>query len=253
MKISLHFFLLSLVCLASIGTLLASDPPAARKLSEVVPAQDLVFQAKQYLESFGTNLTGAQQYRDGASKIKRDAHTLSAVTLMLAHDEKQNALKPNAAAIINASQELAKAKEYEAAKVAYEKLGNAVNAAPSGEQAATPQWGKVASMGQLMKQVVLLNNRLKRGLRRFDRQRDELARDAAVLAAIGQAIVYDTHEVKDPEQTDNWYQLCGEMRDIAGELNAKVHAADKAGAEAALLKLAQNCDDCHKAFRTDEK
>ncbi len=172
---------------------------------------------------------------------------------MLAHDEKQNALKPNAAAIINASQELAKAKEYDAAKVAYEKLDNAVNAAPSGDGTGTPQWGKVASMGQLMKQVVLLNNRLKRGMRRFDRQRDELARDAAVLAAIGQAIVYDTHEVKDPEQTDNWYQLCGEMRDIAGELNAKLHAADKAGAEAALLKLAQNCDDCHKAFRNDEK
>lgn len=253
MKISLHFILLPLVCLVSIGSLLASDPPAARKLSEVVPAQDLVVQAKQYLETFSTNLTGAQQYRDGATKIKREAHTLAAVTLLLAHDDKHNALKANAAAIVNASQELAKAEQYEAAKAAFEKLNNAISAAPSGDEGAAPQWGKVASMGQLMKQVVFLNNRLKRGMRRFDRQRDELARDAAVLAAIGQAIVYDTHEVKDLGQTDKWRQLCGEMRDISGELNAKLHAADKAGAKAALLKLAQNCDDCHKAFRIEEK
>jgi hypothetical protein len=89
-------------------------------------------------------------------------------------------------------------------------------------------------------------------MRRFGKQTEEQARDAAVLAAIAQACVYDTHEVKNPDDLDRWYQLCGQMRDAAGELNAKVHAADKPGAEAALLKIAQSCDDCHEAFRVEQ-
>lgn len=253
MKNSARFALLAFMVSLPLGSLLAGDPPAPRKLSEVVPAGDLLSQAKLYVESFATNLTGAQQYRDAATKIAREAHTLSAIVLMLGHDDKENELKANAPAIIKASQELARAKEYEAAQAAYEKLKQAMNAAPGGGEAAAPKCEKVASMGQLMKQVVFINNRLKRGMRRFGKQTDEQARDAAALAAIAQAIVFDTHEVKNPDETDNWYRLCGQMRDIAGELNAKIHLADKAGAEAALLKLAQNCDDCHKAFRIEEK
>ncbi len=248
-----HATLFALACLASIATLFAAEPPAPRKLSEVAAAADLVAQAKQYVETFEKNLSGADQYRDAATKISRDANTLSAIALVLGHDDKENALKANAAAIIAASQELAEAQDYDAAKAAFAKLQTAINAAPGGEQAAAPKTEPVASMELSMKQVVLLNNRLKRGMRRFDKQSAELARDAAVLAAIGQAIVYDVNYVEDDEQTDQWYQLCGQMRDNAGELNAKLRAADKAGAEAALLKLAQNCDDCHKAFQIEVK
>ena len=33
--------------------------------------------------------------------------------------------------------------------------------------------------------------------------------------------MYDTHEVKDPKQLPDWHRLAGEMRDAAGQLNAR--------------------------------
>ena len=100
-----------------------------------------------------------------------------------------------------------------------------------------------------MKQVTFVNNRLRRNMRRFDDRKDDNARDAALLAAIAQACNYDTHEVKDPAEIDKWYQLCGEMRDAAGDLNAQIHAGDKAAAETALANLGKSCEVCHQTFR----
>lgn len=242
------------VAIGSLGVVLAADPPAPPKLSTVAPAADLVAQAKLYVEGFAKGLASEQDYKDNADKIKRDAHTLTALALVLGNHDADNELKASAPAVIATSQELAKAKDFAAAKSALEKVRLAMEG--KGEPAAdagAPKWARVASMGQLMKQVTFVNNRLKRGMRRFGKQNEEQARDAAVLAAIAQTVVYDTHEVKNPGDLDRWYQLCGQMRDAAGELNAKVSTADKAGAEAALLKLAQNCDDCHKVFRIEEK
>jgi cytochrome c556 len=48
---------------------------------------------------------------------------------------------------------------------------------------------------------------------------------------------------------DKWYQLCGEMRDAAGTLNAQIHAGDKAAAETALANLGKSCESCHETFR----
>ena len=94
-----------------------------------------------------------------------------------------------------------------------------------------------------------VNNRLRRNMRRFDERAADNARDAALLAAIGQAILYDTHEVKNPADAAKWYEICAQMRDSAGEVNAKIHAKDKVGAEAAFVKLGKSCDDCHSTFR----
>jgi hypothetical protein len=49
---------------------------------------------------------------------------------------------------------------------------------------------------------------------------------------------------------DQWYQLCGEMRDRAGKLNAAIRAADKEGAERALEDLERTCNARHAAFRS---
>jgi cytochrome c556 len=107
----------------------------------------------------------------------------------------------------------------------------------------------VNSMGQLMKQAGFANNRIKRGLRRITDKADEMARDVAVLAAIAQATVYDTQAVKTGGRLDQWYQLCDEMRDGAGKLNAAIRAADKEGAAQASQELERSCNACHTAFR----
>lgn len=242
---------LSVIGSFAIGAILASDPPAPPKISSFAPAADLAAQAKLYVETFDKSLAGEQEYKDNADKIKRDAHTLTVLALTLGNHDTDNELKAAAPAVMAASQELAKAKDFAAAKGALEKLHAAIEG-KSEQQAGAPKWGRVASMGQLMKQATLVNNRLKRGMRRFGKQSEEQARDAALLAAIAQAVVFDMHEVKEPNNLDQWYQLCGQMRDAAGELNAKASAADKAGAEAALAKLAQSCDDCHEVFRIEE-
>jgi len=243
----------SLVAACSVGVLLAADPPAPPKISSFAPAADLVAQAKLYVETFDKSLAGEQEYKDNAEKIKRDAHTLTVLALALGNHDADNELKAAAPEIMATSQSLAKAKEYAAAKSALEALHAAMaGKAEKPAAAEAPKWARAASLGQLMKQVTFVNNRLKRGMRRFGKQTKEQARDAAVLAAIAQACVYDTHEVKSPDDLDRWYQLCGQMRDAAGELNAKVHAADKPGAEAALLKIAQSCDDCHEVFRIEQ-
>lgn len=246
-------FALSLLAAGSVGALLAADPPAPPKLSSVAPAADLVARAKLYLESFDQGLAGEQEYKDSASKIERDANTLTVLALALGNHDADNELKAAAPAIMAASQALAEAQDYAAAKTALAALhaameGKAANAAEAG----APKWACVASMDELMKQVVNVNNRLKRGMRRFDRQKEEQARDAAVLAVIAQEFVYDDPGIAESDDLDRWYRLCGEMRDAAGELNAKARAADKAGAEAALVKLAQSCDDCHEVFRDEE-
>ncbi|HEY5316010.1 MAG TPA: cytochrome c [Pirellulales bacterium] len=100
-----------------------------------------------------------------------------------------------------------------------------------------------------MSEAEVLNARLRNSLRRFDARRlADNARAAAALAAIGQASVYDTHEVKDPQQLPDWYRLAGEMRDAAGQLNATIRAKDKPGATAALKRLDNSCKACHKIF-----
>jgi cytochrome c556 len=89
-------------------------------------------------------------------------------------------------------------------------------------------------------------------MRRFERDADAVAVDAAILAAIAQAVTPDTHEVKDPAGIPTWYQLCGEMRDAAGQLNAAAKAKDAAGAEKALGLMTQKCDRCHSVFRVEQ-
>ena len=151
-------------------------------------------------------------------------------------------------AVVDAAKKLGEAKDYAAAQEALAALDAALSdKSPAGRPL---QPGPVGSMGQLMKQAGFANNRLQRGLRRLTDRVDEKARDAAVMAAIAQATMYDTREVKHEDHLEQWYQLCGEMRDRSAELNAAIRAADKQGADRAFQALQKSCHDCHAAFRT---
>jgi hypothetical protein len=231
-----------------VGVVLAGDPPAPPPLSKVMPAADLIAQVDLCLTGCREALVDAQSYTDKSRQVTRDAHTVAALALVLAKHDQDHRLKASAPDLLAASRQLAKAKDYEAAKTAFVAVESAAQGKSTGA-AAAPQWEKVAGLGQLMKQVTFVNNRLKRNMRRFDERKDDNARDAAVLAAIAQAANYDTHEVKDPADIDKWYQLCGEMRDAAGDVNAQIHAGDKAKAEAALANLGKSCETCHETFR----
>lgn len=234
----------------SISRLLAGDPPEPPKLSTVAPAAELTQQARLYLAGFNEALADEQKYTEKKGAVTRDAHTLTLLALVLAKHDTDHELKSASPALMKASQELAAAPDYAAAKAALAAVESA--AGGSATEVAELKWEKVASLGQAMKQVTLVSNRLKRGLRRFEDRAEENARDAAVLAAIAQAVTYDTHEVKNPDDVDKWYQFCSEMRDAAGQLNTTIKAADKDGAGAAMSRLSKNCDSCHEVFRPEE-
>lgn len=236
--------------LSALSWRLAAEPPAPPPLSGVMPADDLVAQATMFVESLAAATADEKTYGEKAESMKREVHTLTLLALVLAHHDAEHGLKQSAPALFAASRELAAAADFAAAQAAVASL----QAALAGTAAAAPEpaWERVASMGQAMKHVTLAHSRIKRGFRRFDERIAENARDAAVLAAIAQAVVFDTHEVKDPELLDQWYQLCGEMRDAAGELNARIKSADKQGAQTSLMRLSESCDRCHEVFRPEE-
>jgi cytochrome c556 len=108
---------------------------------------------------------------------------------------------------------------------------------------------KVASLTQLMKQASFAQNRLRRGVRRIDDDKEAKVRDAALLAAIAEATIYDDDRLETPGRREQWYRFCGQMRDSAGDLSRVLKATDKEGVERALRELGRSCDACHAAFR----
>ncbi|HVU89800.1 MAG TPA: cytochrome c [Pirellulales bacterium] len=244
--------LLLLVCCAPlavlVGVVLADAPAPPPALSKLMPADDLIAEIDQCVTSCRDGIMDAQSYADKSRQVKRDAHTIAALALTLAKHDQDHRLKSSAPALLAAAQQLAAAADYDAAKKSFANVESAA-AGKSPGAARAAEWGKVAGLGQLMKQVTFVNNRLKRNMRRFEERKNDNARDAATLAAIAQACNYDTHEVKEASDLDKWYQLCGEMRDAAGSLNAQIHAGDKAGAETALGNLGKSCETCHETFR----
>ena len=52
-------------------------------------------------------------------------------------------------------------------------------------------------------------------------------------------------------RTKLWYADCAEMRDAAADVNKSLHAGDSDATAAAMDKLQQSCEDCHKVFKPE--
>jgi hypothetical protein len=246
------------LALFAVRSLTAADeakkaPPAAPPASQYAPAEDLMAQVKYYIKRSEEGLASKEDFDDAAkARLKKDANTMAVLGLALALHDSDNAIKAQAGELITAAQTLAAAEDFDAASGAFANLKKA--AAGSGAPAANnpKQWEKVAALEPLMKQVPTINTALKRGVStaaRLEKLKDESAGHAATLAAIAQASMSDTHEVKNPADLDKWYQYCAEMRDAAGQVNAAVRALDHAKTTSAMLRLTNSCDTCHKVFR----
>ena len=97
--------------------------------------------------------------------------------------------------------------DYQSASEGYAELEAALAGSASGEER---KWGKVAGMGQLMKQVSVINAALKRGLQpaRLKSQAKNTTGQTATLAAIANQLLFDTHEVKNEADLPSWYEYC---------------------------------------------
>jgi len=243
--------LVGVVMLSVVGPAMA-DPPEAPKVSTFAPAEDLENQVEFYLDRLQDAVESEEEYKDSETRLAKDANTLIVIALALGLHDTDNKYKEAAPALMKAAQELVEVKDYASAK----KGVAAVKAAAAGEEKMTAklEWKKAYSLGKLMKQVPLINTRLKRSLRgrRFKSKAKDTAGYTAVLAVIAQASLVDTHEVKNPSEIEKWYKFCADMRDTAATVNAAIRAGDEDAAAAAMEKLAKGCDECHEVFHPEE-
>jgi hypothetical protein len=276
MKLTKHWSWLIGVALAAAmlsagGGAWAAGPPAAPKVSTFAPAKDLVAQIDFYLGRIDEAVATEAEYKDFDTRVPKDANTLVLLTLAAGLDDQDNAYKAAAPALLKAAQELAKAaaftepppgtqtppaevaKRYAAVKAAAAALKKAAESKDGNPAALT--WTKVADLPELMKQVPLVYNRLKRNLRadRFKKRAAANAGDTTTLAVIAQGVIADTSAVKKAGEEEKWFKLCVEMRDSASALNKAIRGGNQADADKIAGTLNQNCDDCHTIFNPAAK
>src|SRR5690606_22049184 len=124
------------------------------------------------------------------------------MVLVLANHDEANKHKQHATAIVAAATKLADNHDnYAEATAALAELKKSVaGETEAGEPLA---WQKVADLPAIMEHVAVVNSKLKRGVRRLERNQDEAAAEAATLAAIAQASIFD-HSAADEDQVDEW-------------------------------------------------
>jgi hypothetical protein len=228
-----------------------ADPATSPPVSRFAPAADLVNQLDQYIAGLEKCVVSEEEFADTQNKIANDANTLIVIAQALALHDEENDYKGKAGALIAAAQDVLKASTLAEAQKAVEALKTA--AAEGGDGNAPTEWEPIASLEHLMKQVPLVNTRLKRTMTgaRFESRADDNAGYAAVLAAIAQASMVDTHEATNDDEVQQWYDFCAMMRDAAGAVRAAVRAGDREAADAAMATLAKSCDDCHAVFHVE--
>ena len=126
------------VALFAFAGLVTAEPPAA-ETSTFAPAKDLVGQVDYYLERLEESVANPADFKDAEGKIARDSNTVILLALALGLHDTDNKYKAAAPAMVKAAQEVAAAKDYDAAKKAVGDLKKA------GSCRGQLQWEKVAS------------------------------------------------------------------------------------------------------------
>ncbi len=236
---------MAVALLFAVSQILAADLPPAPPLSTLAPVDDLVGQVESCVEELESCVESKEEYEDSAEKLERYCNTLAVIALTIGLHDQNSKLKLAAPGLVKASQELAAAKDFASARAGVARVKAAMSS--SGNPAAL-RWAKVASLHALMEQVPLVNTRLKRYMRRFDRGAPMIAGYSASLVAIGQASMANADETTAPDKVAEWYKYCLHMRDGSAALNKAAHAKDEEAAKAAMAILQQSCDDCHAVF-----
>ncbi len=242
---------LSFVAILALSGVLSAVAADAPKVSTFAPAKDLEQQADKYLKAMKDTVASEQDYKDAEGKIGRDSNTLVVIVLALGLHDEDNKYKAAAPAIMKAAQDVAATKDYAGAKKAVEALDEVVakNAKADGEL----KWAPVAALPELMKQVPMINTKLKLTMKgkNFTKKAKDSQGHTAVIATIAQATIADTSMTKNAEQVKQWQKFSNAARDDAAAVNAAIHKADQKAADAAMTKLNQSCEDCHAVFKPD--
>ncbi len=230
----------------------AADPTAGAPVSSYAPAEELVGQVAYYVERLAEAVASEEEYADAKDQVAKDANTLILIAVALGLHDQDNKHKAAAGTLMKASQDVAAAADFAAAKAAIE----AVQAAAASDAVSDVElkWEKVASLHELMEQVPTVNTKLKRYTKgsRFEKGADVSTGCSAVIAVIGQGSIPNVDETEAPDKGGEWEKYCLQMRNAAGAVNAAVHASDREAAATAMDALQKSCDDCHAVFHQEE-
>ena len=83
------------------------------------------------------------------------------------------------------------------------------------------------------------------------KRKDDAMGQAALLAVVAQATLFDPEAVKDESKLEEWYRLSEMMRDSAGAIERAIAEGDFETITAKREELNKSCDDCHDAFGID--
>jgi hypothetical protein len=239
------------VAVVAVTWVVTAEPPAPPKVSTFAPAKDVAAQIDVYMARLEESVASEDEFKEAEAKVAKDANTMILLALASGLHDEHTKYKAAGPAIVKASQDLAKAKGFAATKAAVAAIKKALEATDG--NAAELKWVKSASLPDLMKQVPLINSRLKRNLRgpKFKSKAKDNAGDATTIAVIAQGSLADTSETKNADEVKKWHGFCIQMRDAATGLNKAIRAADQAAADKALGALNQSCDDCHAVFHKE--
>lgn len=241
-------FLAAMPFLTREPTARAADDKPAVKVSDYAPAADLVAAQKYFLGQLDESLASKPDYaEDTQERVKKNALVLAVLSMNLGLHDTVNAAQEHAAGVLPLAIELAAAvKDYDKAKAVHDKLIKAASEKHDGKVA----WAMIRGQGTLMKKTNELNAAIKRNITptRFEKQAETLKMQTATMAALGQATLLDTHEVKNPADLPEYEKYAVEFRTAAAELNKAVHAADQAAALKAFARMDRSCHTCHQKF-----
>ncbi len=218
-----------------------------------VPADDLVAEANRYVAAIGEAVASEDDYKDAKEELARDSNVVIAIARALGeyHLPAKSFWWPE---VMTAARAVAQAKDYVAAKKAAGELKAALERNAKTNDLTDLSSTPPASLAQLMKEVPILNTRLKRNVQgeRLKSEAKETAGSSAVIAAIAVGSISSTEAAKTPAQVAQWRKFCVELRDAATAANAGIHAGDPAATATEMTKLAKSCDDCHAVFHKEK-
>jgi hypothetical protein len=220
-------------------------------VSTYAPAANLTAQVHFFVERAEDALADKASYGLAKKKLlEKSASSLAVLGLVLGMHDEDHAMKSSARGMVDASRRLAAAKDdYEAATAALADVKKAVGGTETGK---IERWEQVAEMPVLMKQVPFVHNRLKSGVSsssRLKRSADQSAGYAATIAAIAQA---SSPLAPERGNQERWVRYCIEMRDAAGAVGVATRQGSFENARAAMQKMDQSCNGCHREFRKDQ-
>ena len=230
-----------------------AEMPAPPKVSTFAPAQDLVNQLEEYVSDLEKSVKDQEEYADSKDKVAKDADTVLLIALALGLHDSPNKYKSAAPGLVAAAKQVSAATDYQTAAAAVGELKAALHARGNSPSELSWQDAQSASLEALMKQVPLVNTKMKRYLRgaRFKSKADDTAGHTAVLAAIAQGSMALADKTEKPSEAEKWYAFCAQMRQAAADLNKAIRDQDQDAATKGVKNLTQSCDDCHAVFHPE--